>query len=137
MKVNDVTKKMRVLIITFCMIFGLGFVVNPMTTYAASEGTGNDYDISWIGGAGNGAFSEMEKTVQETGNSAFNLFMAIGVVGLLLSLIICGLGIAFAGGGQNRSQKLGWLLWIGIGGIVIFGATSIIAILQNIGVNII
>lgn len=127
------------MVLALCMVLGLQVFSTPLVAYAAgaAEESGSNYDISWIGGEGNGAFAEMEKMVQETGNSAFNLFMAIGIVGILLSLILCGLGIAFSGGGQNRSQKLGWLLWIGLGGIVIFGATSIIGVLQSIGGNII
>ena len=139
MKTNNRFKNVKAMVLTLCMVLGLQIFSTPLVAYAAgaTEESGNKYDTSWIGGEGNGAFAEMEKMVQETGNSAFNLFMAIGIVGILLSLILCGLGIAFSGGGQNRSQKLGWLLWIGLGGIVIFGATSIIGVLQSIGGNII
>lgn len=139
MKTNNRFKNVKAMVLTLCMVLGLQIFSTPLVAYAAgaAEESGSNYDISWIGGEGNGAFAEMEKMVQETGNSAFNLFMAIGIVGILLSLILCGLGIAFSGGGQNRSQKLGWLLWIGLGGIVIFGATSIIGVLQSIGGNII
>ena len=139
MKTNNRFKNVKAMVLALCMVLGLQVFSTPLVAYAAgaAEESGSNYDISWIGGEGNGAFAEMEKMVQETGNSAFNLFMAIGIVGILLSLILCGLGIAFSGGGQNRSQKLGWLLWIGLGGIVIFGATSIIGVLQSIGGNII
>ena len=139
MKTNNRFKNVKAIVLALCLVLGFQICSTPLVAYAAgaTEESGSNYDISWIGGEGNGAFAEMEKMVQETGNSAFNLFMAIGIVGILLSLILCGLGIAFSGGGQNRSQKLGWLLWIGLGGIVIFGATSIIGVLQSIGGNII
>ena len=35
------------------------------------------------------------------------------------------------------SEKIGWLLWIGVGGIVIFGAMSFVSVLQSIGGNIV
>ena len=124
MKTNNRFKNVKAMVLALCMVLGFQICSTPLVAYAAgaAEESGSNYDISWIGGEG---------------NSAFNLFMAIGIVGILLSLILCGLGIAFSCGGQNRSQKLGWLLWIGLGGIVIFGATSIIGVLQSIGGNII
>lgn len=143
MSMSNVTKtmsKMRMVMVALCMTLCVTFVSAPLTVFA-SEGNeaagGNGYDISWLGGEGNGAFERLEKQVQETGNSAYRLFLAIGVVGLVLSIVLCGLSIVVSGGGNKRSEKLGWLLWIGIGGVVIFGAMSIVSVLQNIGGNIV
>lgn len=135
MNVSNVSSKIKILTMVFCMIFSFNFVSLPMTVYA-SENTENSYDISWIGGEGNGAFDKLEQQVKDTGNSAYHMFMAIGIVGLLLSFIICGIAIAFSGNGTKRGEKLVWLLWIGIGGIVIFGAISFVGLLQSIGGNL-
>lgn len=131
MNVSNVSSKIKILTMVFCMIFSFNFVSLPMTVYASEN-----YDISWIGGEGNGAFSNLEQKVKDTGNSAYHMFMAIGIVGLLLSFIICGIAIAFSGNGTKRGEKLVWLLWIGIGGIVIFGAISFVGLLQSIGGNL-
>lgn len=133
--------RFRVFAAMLCMVLSLGITLCPADVYAngstEESGTSSDYDISWLGGEGNGAFAKLEKQVQDTGNSAYRLFLAIGVVGLVLSIVLCGLSIAVSGGGNKRSEKLSWLLWIGIGGIVIFGAMSIVSVLQNIGGNIV
>ena len=134
--VERMRNKLRMLALSLCMVLSLEVMAAPVTTYAAESAGNSGYDISWLGGEGNGAFSKLEQQVKETGNSAYRLFLAIGVVGLVLSIVICGLSIVVAGGGSKRSEKLGWLLWIGIGGIVIFGAMSIVSVLQSIGGNI-
>ena len=133
--------RFRVFAAMLCMVLSLGITLCPADVYAngstEESGAASDYDISGLGGEGNGAFAKLEKQVQDTGNSAYRLFLAIGVVGLVLSIVLCGLSIAVSGGGNKRSEKLSWLLWIGIGGIVIFGAMSIVSVLQNIGGNIV
>lgn len=134
--VERIRNKLRLQTVILCMVFCMGLMAFSVTAYAAETAGSGDYDISWLGGEGNGAFSKLEEQVKETGNSAYRLFLAIGVVGLVLSIVICGLSIVVAGGGSKRSEKLGWLLWIGIGGIVIFGAMSIVSVLQGIGTNI-
>ena len=138
-KRNDMKKNIyatvKMIILTLCLVLGTGIIAAPAISYAAEQ-QGSDYDISWLGGEGNGAFSKLENQVKETGNSAYRLFLAIGVVGLVLSIVICGLSIVVTGGGNKRSEKLGWLLWIGVGGIVIFGAMSFVSVLQSIGGNI-
>lgn len=137
--VSIVMTRLKGMIAGICVVLCLGLMISPLTVHA-SEDTGSsntaEYDISWLGGKGNGAFDKLEKQVQETGNSAYRLFLAIGVVGLVLSIVVCGLSIVTSGGGSKRSEKLGWLLWIGIGGVVIFGAMSIVSVLQSIGGNI-
>lgn len=135
MKTKNVTDKMKLFIMAFCMILGLSFVANPMTVYAG-ENSNSNYDLNWLGGEGNGAFDKMEETVQATGNSAYKLFMAIAVVCLVIILIIVGISIAFGGSGQGRANSLKWLLWVCIGGVVVFGALSFITMFQNIGTNL-
>ncbi len=132
---KNIYATLKMIILTLCLVLATGTIAAPAISYAAEQ-QGSDYDISWLGGEGNGAFSKLENQVKETGNSAYRLFLAIGVVGLVLSIVICGLSIVVTGGGNKRSEKLGWLLWIGVGGIVIFGAMSFVSVLQSIGGNI-
>ena len=136
---NSIVLTLKIMILTVCLVISSGVFSNPMTVYAAEneESTNSQYDISWLGEEGNGAFEKLEEQVKDTGNSAYRLFLAIGVVGLVLSILICGLSIVVSGGGSKRSEKIGWLLWIGVGGIVIFGAMSFVSVLQSIGGNIV
>ena len=136
---NSIVLTLKIMILTVCLVISSGVFSNPMTVYAAEneESTNSQYDISWLGEEGNGAFEKLEEQVKDTGNSAYRLFLAIGVVGLVLSIVICGLSIVVSGGGSKRSEKIGWLLWIGVGGIVIFGAMSLVSVLQSIGGNIV
>lgn len=136
---NSIVLTLKIMILTVCLVISSGVFSNPMTVYAAEneESTNSQYDISWLGEEGNGAFEKLEEQVKDTGNSAYRLFLAIGVVGLVLSIVICGLSIVVSGGGSKRSEKIGWLLWIGVGGIVIFGAMSFVSVLQSIGGNIV
>lgn len=136
---NSIVLTLKIMILTVCLVISSGVFSNPMTVLAAEneESTNSQYDISWLGEEGNGAFEKLEEQVKDTGNSAYRLFLAIGVVGLVLSIVICGLSIVVSGGGSKRSEKIGWLLWIGVGGIVIFGAMSFVSVLQSIGGNIV
>ena len=104
-----------------------------LSKYAVLAGT---YDTSWIGQGGNNTFDDLTKTVQETGNSMYKLVMAVGVVGVLLSLIVCGLLIALGTNANKRSEHIGHLVMIAIGGVLIFGAVAIVGMLQTIGGNL-
>lgn len=136
---KSIVLTLKIMVLTICLAISSGVFSNPMTVLAAEneESTNSQYDISWLGEEGNGAFEKLEEQVKDTGNSAYRLFLAIGVVGLVLSIVICGLSIVVSGGGSKRSEKIGWLLWIGVGGIVIFGAMSFVSVLQSIGGNIV
>ena len=136
---KSIVLTLKIMVLTICLVISSGVFSNPITVLAAEneESTNSQYDISWLGEEGNGAFEKLEEQVKDTGNSAYRLFLAIGVVGLVLSIVICGLSIVVSGGGSKRSEKIGWLLWIGVGGIVIFGAMSFVSVLQSIGGNIV
>lgn len=119
------------------MVCVLSIVLMPGTSLCVqAEGAGDVYDLDWLGGAGNDTFDELTTTVKETGNSMYKLVMAVGVVGVLLSVIICGLLIAVGTNANKRSEHIGHLVMIMVGGILIFGAVSIIGMLQTIGGNI-
>ena len=136
---KSIVLTLKIMVLTICLVISSGVFSNPMIVLAVEneESTNSQYDISWLGEEGNGAFEKLEEQVKDTGNSAYRLFLAIGVVGLVLSIVICGLSIVVSGGGSKRSEKIGWLLWIGVGGIVIFGAMSFVSVLQSIGGNIV
>lgn len=122
----------RFLIITACV---LSIALMPGTSLSV-HAEGEAYDLDWLGQDGNDTFDELTTTVKDTGNSMYKLVMAVGVVGVLLSVIICGLLIAVGTNANKRSEHIGHLVMIMVGGILIFGAVSIIGMLQTIGGNI-
>lgn len=61
--------------------------------------------------------------------------MAIGVVGLLAIIIVCGIKLAAAGSGK-RAEAIEQIIWVFVGGIIIFGSVSIIGIVGTIGANL-
>lgn len=139
MNKKSVTNMVKLFMAGLCMILGLSFASAPVVAHAAGQGTEStgSYDISWIGGEGNGAFSQMEETVKQTGNSAYKLMMAIGAAGCLICIILLGIKLlANAGNGNKRSESLGAFVYVLIGGALIFGATGVVGLLQNIGMNL-
>jgi len=151
MRNGNVTKKMKLVIMALCLVLGLSFMSAPVTVHAAERNAvimevangeqennagGSSYDMGWLGGDSNEAFSELEEEVKQTGNSAYKLMMAIGGAGMLLCFIACGIMFMVSGSGQDRSKTLGWLLRICVGGVIIFGAIGFIGIIQNVGGNL-
>lgn len=98
----------------------------------ASEG----YDLDWITTENNNTFDDLTETVKATGGSLYTLLMSIGVIGLLASLIICGVLIAIGSNANKRSEHLAHLVFIMLGGVVIFGAMAMIGLMQSIGGNL-
>lgn len=53
--------------------------------------------------------------------SLYNLFLAIGIVGIFTTLIICGLKMAFMVGPQERQKAKSEITLIFVKGIILFG----------------
>lgn len=90
-------------------------------------------DLSWLTGGGNGTFDELTSTVKGTGASIYKLVMAVGVVGMLISIIIVGISFATNKNAQKKEENKSHLLYICIGGIIVFGAMFFLGLLQTIG----
>ena len=105
---KSIVLTLKIMVLTICLVISSGVFSNPMTVLAAEteESTNSQYDISWLGEEGNGAFEKLEEQVKDTGNSAYRLFLAIGVVGLVLSIVIFGLSIVVSGGGNIGSKNI-------------------------------
>ncbi len=111
--------------------------ITSFTVYAAEESGGAaGYDLEWIKTQNNRTFDDLTDTVKATGGSLYTLLMAVGVIGLLASLIICGMLIAIGSNANKRSEHLAHLVYIMLGGVVIFGAMAIIGLMQSIGGNL-
>ena len=109
---------------------------SPLTVFAAESESGSaTYDYNWIGNGGNNTFDDLTTTVQQTGASFYKLLMAVGVIGLIAVIIVCGIKLAAAGSGK-RADAIEQLIWVFIGGIIVFGAVSIIGFMGAIGANL-
>lgn len=85
---------------------------------------------------GNGMFSELEETAKATGASFYRLILTIGVIGLVISLLLCGMTIAFFKNASKREEGKSQLFWIVIGAVVVFGALSIVGYLKTMGASL-
>lgn len=70
-------------------------------------------------------------TLQGTVNSTYNLFMAIGVVGLLLTLILIGLKL-MSSNPSKRAEALEEMKWKALIAIILFGMTTVISTILSI-----
>lgn len=86
-------------------------------------------------GKGNGAFDGLTQTVKDTGRSGMNLMIAIGIVGIVFAIICAGLTLMLKKGGKREEGKES-LEYIAIGGIFVFGAIGIGAMIAGVGSSI-
>lgn len=86
-------------------------------------------------GKGNGAFDGLTQTVKDTGRSGMNLMTAIGIVGIVFAIICAGLTLMLKKGGKREEGKES-LEYIAIGGIFVFGAIGIGAMIAGVGSSI-
>ena len=113
-------------------------VGSQLTVFASgeeSEVSGSDYSYEWIKGKGNGTFDKLTNVVQETGASLYQLLLAIGVVGLVAISIFCGIKLASSGSGK-RADALEQIIWVLVGGVVVFGSLSFVGYMGSIGANL-
>lgn len=81
---------------------------------------------------GNGTFDSLTQTTLDTGASFYNFLLAAGIVGLLLSTIVIGIGIALTHNSSKKGEKKSVLINIAIGGLIIFGAVALVGLVQTI-----
>lgn len=120
------------------MVSLIPLTMGKLVAFADGEEGGSSIDTSefdWIKGEGNGSLDSLTETVQGTGASLYKLMMAIGIVGLVLIIGFCGIRIAAAGSGK-RADELFHLLWILLGGVVFFGAITILGFTKSVAMGI-
>lgn len=112
---------------TFTTIGTTFLMKHPSITYAS--------DFSWLTdpNKGNDTFNELTTTVQQTGNSFYQLVMAGSIVGLLVSVILVGVAFSVNKNAAKKEENKSHMLWIVIGGAIVFGAPSLLGLLYSIG----
>ena len=73
-----------------------------------------------------------DRTIRETSVSAYQLFMTIGIIGLVFTLIITGVRLALNKNSNKRSQiksTIGFKTWLALG---FFGFTTFAGMIYNV-----
>ena len=90
----------------------------------------------WIGtDSGGGVFQSLIDQVQQTGNAVYLLLATLCVAVMLVMIVIAAIKI-MAGGQRGREDGKMDLMWILIGGLVLFSAVGLIACISKIGGSI-
>lgn len=140
-----VKDKIKYAVTCLSVMFSMALVTGgPVTVLAGNtkdngadntKGKGAD-DFNFLKeGDGNGAFDGLTKTVKATGRSGMNLMTAIGIVGIVFAIICAGLTLMLKKGGKREEGKES-LEYIAIGGIFVFGAVGIGAMIAGVGSSI-
>lgn len=82
---------------------------------------------------GSGDLTRSEE-IQNTMGSAYQLFLAIGLLGIFVSLVTFGLTIALSGP-QKRAEALEELKWKVIASVALFGMSSILGMVLKIAAS--
>lgn len=141
-----VKDKIKYAVTCLSVMFSMALVTGgPVTVLAGNtkdngadntKGNGaDDFNFLKNGGDGNGAFSDLTKTVKDTGTSGMNLMKAIGAIGIVLAIMCAALTVMLKKGGKREEGKDS-LEWAAIGGIVFFGAVGIGCMVAGVGSSI-
>lgn len=96
----------------------------------------NTFDVTQVvTGEDSGTFGDTTNTIQQAGNSAIYLGMMLGGFGLAIGIMIVG-GMFLLGGSQTKAAAKGWLGWVIIGGVLIFGVIGIVGLIQGLAQGI-
>ena len=119
------------------MLIG-GLCAGQAPVLALADEEAGDNSFNWLTNTpeNGGIFNNVTKTVKDTGASAYQLFLAVGIIGLLFSIILVGFSFATNKNAAKKEENKSHLLWIAVGGIIIFGAMAILSLLQNMGSNL-
>lgn len=124
-----VKDKIKYAVTCLSVMFGMTLVTGAPVTVLAD-------DFNFLKeGDGNGAFDGLTQTVKDTGRSGMNLMTAIGIVGIVFAIMCAGLTLMLKKGGKREEGKES-LEYIAIGGIFVFGAIGIGAMIAGVGSSI-
>lgn len=124
-----VKDKIKYAVTSLSVMFSMALVTGGPVTVLAD-------DFNFLKeGKGNGAFDGLTQTVKDTGRSGMNLMTAIGIVGVVFAIICAGLTLMLKKGGKREEGKES-LEYIAIGGIFVFGAIGIGAMIAGVGSSI-
>ena len=132
----------RTLAVLSIALFGALFFLSASITVKATNQDGNNNngvsdtgvhsDFNYIS-AGNSAQSKAEKAVLGIGATVYQMLLKIGIFGVVISLMVCGISFLVKGNdSKERSELKMWLFRIGIVLIVMTSLTSIAGLIGGL-----
>lgn len=83
-----------------------------------------------------GVFNSLIGKVEDIGSSGYELMLAIGMIGLVFSIIFTAITLLFSSSAQKKEEKKSHALTICLAGVVIFSVFSIIGFFKSIGTGL-
>ena len=96
-------------------------------------------DIDWIADGANAAdssFMNLADTAKKEGAGVYQLFLIIGIVGVMCFGTWLGFLTAVSKNSNKREENKTQFIYLAIGGIVLFGIPAILGGLRTIGVSL-
>lgn len=110
----------------------LSTTLNSAVVFASTK-----FDTSFLDEKGDGSFDDLTTKVEGAGASFRTLIMTGSIILLLLSIVFLGTSLAMNHkNSTKREENKTGLIWIAVGGIVIFGAMTFVTVFQTIGENL-
>lgn len=132
-KVFMAADKLRVCV-SGAVILGGIYLSNALNSAVAYA---NSFDTSFLDDKGDGSFDDLTTKVKGAGASFRTLIMTGSIILLLLSIVFLGTSLAMNHkNSTKREENKTGLIWIAVGGIVIFGAMTFVTVFQTIGENL-
>jgi len=90
-------------------------------------------EFDWITQSSGSSLDGVVNTVKKEGAGVYSLLMVIGIIGVICSLIVVGMSMAWNKNANKRDENKSQLVYIAIGSLFVFGAVSIAGGLKTIG----
>lgn len=81
----------------------------------------------------NNALHDVNEKAKSLGAGAYSLVRTLAIAGIVIAIACVGMILALTKNKNSRTENKEWLLWICIGGAIVFGGGSIVALLASIG----
>ena len=79
------------------------------------------------------ALNGVTEKAKSLGAGTYSLVRTLAIASIVIALILVGAAIVISRDKNRRTEHKDWLWWILIGGIVVFGAPGIVALIASIG----
>lgn len=114
------------------LYFYICSILNPILAKLPLAGDLNVKDVIESGSKNSTALNGLNDQVDQFGGGAFNILQKFSIYSLVIAVILGGLALVFSNAG-NRSDAKSKILYVIIGGAIVFGAVGIVGLLQQVG----
>lgn len=98
-----------------------------------------DFDFSFLQEPipeGEDPLADATDKLKNVGRSAVNFFMVLGVISIVISIILLGLSFSISKNPQIREENKRHILWLIIGGVLVFGVFGFLGIIKGMAQGI-